>query len=108
MLSTSDEITAADLPESLRHGPALVQPQKGPMGPKHQMDLEGLSLDEVERNLILEALRKFEWNQSRAARYLAITRKTLMYRIAKHGIEKEVREPDVDPGFDPGSSRNED
>jgi DNA-binding NtrC family response regulator len=48
----------------------------------------------VERNLILDALRRFEWNQSQAARHLAISRKALMYRIAKYGIEKEGWEPE--------------
>ena len=28
------------------------------------------------------------WNQSRAARYLGITRHTLLYRMDKHGIER--------------------
>jgi two-component system NtrC family response regulator len=97
VLSTGDEVTTNDLPMHLLQGPTLIQPPRGPIHPKPQVELEGMSLNDVERNLILEALRKFEWNQSRAARYLAITRKTLMYRIAKYGIEKEVREPDVDP-----------
>jgi two-component system NtrC family response regulator len=97
VLSTTDEVTAGDLPEHLLRGPTLIQPQRGSLQPKAQMELEGMSLDDVERNLILNALRKFDWNQSRAARYLAITRKTLMYRIAKYGIEKEVLEPDIDP-----------
>ena len=48
----------------------------------------GLSLEEVEKDLILRALRKHDWNQSRAARYLGITRHTLLYRIEKHGIVK--------------------
>ncbi|SPE23926.1 hypothetical protein SBA3_1040046 [Candidatus Sulfopaludibacter sp. SbA3] len=51
---------------------------------------EGLSLEAVERKLIVQALRKFNWNQTQAARHLDISRKALMYRIAKHGIEKEI------------------
>jgi DNA-binding NtrC family response regulator len=46
----------------------------------------GLSLEEVEKELILRALQKHDWNQSRAARYLGITRHTLLYRIEKHNI----------------------
>ena len=46
----------------------------------------GLSLEEVEKELILRALQKHDWNQSRAARYLGITRHTLLYRMEKHHI----------------------
>jgi two-component system NtrC family response regulator len=48
----------------------------------------GLSLEEVEKELILRALQKHDWNQSRAARYLGITRHTLLYRIEKHNIAR--------------------
>jgi hypothetical protein len=39
--------------------------------------------------LILQALRKCGWNRTRAAAELDISRKTLCYRIAKYGIERE-------------------
>ena len=45
----------------------------------------------VEKDLIREALERSRWNQSRAARFLRITRNTLIYRMQKHGI----REPDL-------------
>jgi len=32
-----------------------------------------------------------DWNQSRAARYLDISRKTLLYRIEKHRIQKNTQ-----------------
>ena len=40
--------------------------------------------------MILQALRKFDWNQTQAARHLDIEPEDLMYRIAKYGIEKEA------------------
>jgi two-component system NtrC family response regulator len=83
LLSRSDHVTVADLPDYLRHGPAIVE------SPGVSLGTEGLSLESVEREMIVQALRKFNWNQTQAARYLDISRKTLMYRIAKYGIEKE-------------------
>jgi DNA-binding NtrC family response regulator len=47
-----------------------------------------MSLETVEKDLIVQALRQFSGNQSRAAKHLGITRKTLLYRIAKYRIEK--------------------
>lgn len=83
LLARSDHVTVADLPEHLRRGPAV------PDSPRASLGTEGLSLESVEREMIVQALRKFNWNQTQAARYLDISRKTLMYRIAKYGIEKE-------------------
>jgi DNA-binding NtrC family response regulator len=66
--------------------PALtaVSPRANAM----QVDMPdtGISLEAVEKELIRRALEKFDWNQSQAARYLDISRKTLIYRMEKHGL----------------------
>jgi DNA-binding NtrC family response regulator len=49
---------------------------------------EGLSLETVERDLLLAALEKHDWNQTRAAAYLDITRSALLYRMQKFGLER--------------------
>jgi DNA-binding NtrC family response regulator len=49
-------------------------------------------LKAVERELILKALRDSNWNQTKAARHLAISRKTLLYRMGKYGISKDAAE----------------
>ena len=54
---------------------------------------EGISLEEVERELLLGALEKHAWNQTRAAVYLGITRSTLLYRMQKFGLERGKTEP---------------
>ncbi len=48
---------------------------------------EGISLEGVEKEILLEALEKHHWNQTRAAKYLDISRKTLIYRMEKFGLE---------------------
>jgi two-component system NtrC family response regulator len=83
VLSPKDEISLDDLPDFLRHGPA------SPTGLTAIPD--GTTLDTVERQLILRALEKSNWNQSRAAQQLGITRKILLSRLAKYGIEKTIR-----------------
>ena len=47
---------------------------------------EMVPLEEQERRLLAEALRKSNGNQSEAARMLRISRDTLRYRMKKHGI----------------------
>lgn len=50
---------------------------------------EGISLEDVERELLLAALEKHNWNQTRAASYLNITRSTLLYRMQKFALDRE-------------------
>ena len=48
---------------------------------------EGIRLDSLERELIVQALSRTGGNRSRAARLLGLTRDTFLYRMRKHGIE---------------------
>jgi len=47
---------------------------------------EGISLDELEREMIRQALDRTHGNRSRAARLLGLTRDTLLYRIKKYAL----------------------
>jgi two-component system NtrC family response regulator len=42
----------------------------------------------VEKELILKALKRFEGNQTKAATFLDVSRRTLIYRMEKHGIQR--------------------
>jgi len=48
---------------------------------------QGIILDEVEKEYILEALRIRKGNKSKAAKMLGISRSALIYRMGKYGIE---------------------
>ena len=50
---------------------------------------EGYSLEQLEKEAVEEALRRNDWNQTRAAAFLQIPRHTLIYRIEKYGITRE-------------------
>jgi two-component system NtrC family response regulator len=84
VLGRGNEITVADLPENLRRERPPLEAIQLELPPN------GISLEAVERELILRALRKFGYNQSQAARYLDISRKTLIYRMEKFGIREPV------------------
>src|SRR5277367_6535911 len=47
---------------------------------------KGISLGGIEEEVLLRALQKCNWNQSQAARYLALSRKTLIYRMHKYNL----------------------
>ena len=52
-------------------------------GPK----VEDLSLEEMEKNMIMEALRKSKGNKTEAAKSLHITRRMLYSRMKKYGLQ---------------------
>jgi two-component system NtrC family response regulator len=83
VLSARDEITEADLPDEIRGLPATKHSFL-PELPEH-----GISLEGVERELLVRALERFNGNQTQAARYLNISRRTLIYRMEKHGLRRE-------------------
>ncbi len=50
------------------------------------MPPEGLAIEQVEREIIRQALEMHDGNQTRTARYLDITRSALIYRMQKYGL----------------------
>ena len=83
VLARGDEITLNDLPDFLRRERPAVEALHLDLPP------EGISLESVEKELIMRALEKFSGNQTHAAQYLDISRKTLIYRMEKFGLRKE-------------------
>jgi two-component system, NtrC family, response regulator AtoC len=49
---------------------------------------DGVSLESVERDLVVQALRRTGWNHTRAAGLLGLNRDQIRYRIEKFGLEK--------------------
>jgi two-component system NtrC family response regulator len=83
VLAAGDEITPADLPDFLQRN------RSDPEALEIDLPPSGVSLERVEKELIVKALEKFNWNQTHAARYLDISRRTLIYRMEKHGIVRD-------------------
>ncbi len=50
---------------------------------------EGVRLEDVERDLLQQALRRTKGNQTRASALVGLSRDTLRYRVAKLGLDKE-------------------
>jgi two-component system, NtrC family, response regulator len=82
-LTEEDRITVADLPDFITNPPSEMGDFVMKLPP------DGVSMDEVEEYLIREALERNEWNQTRAAKFLRITRNTLVYRMHKYGLSQK-------------------
>jgi DNA-binding NtrC family response regulator len=86
IFNRSGVVTGADLPAHLG-GPALA-----PGRLSIQLPEDGFSLKDVERDILLAALNRFNWNQTHAARYLGISRNTLIYRMQKFQLRENEEE----------------
>lgn len=80
VLARGETLTLEDLPENVRQTPAHAA------NVLLNMPAEGLSIEAVEREIIRRALEMHDGNQTRAARYLDVTRSALIYRMQKYGL----------------------
>ena len=57
-------------------------------GQEIELPEEGLNLERVERALVVQALQRTGWNQTKAAALLGLNRDQIRYRVEKFGLEK--------------------
>lgn len=78
VLSRGKRLDAADI--------RIDDLQRRPLASDDQFLPPGMTLDEYERYLIQEALRRAEGNKSQAARLLGLTRNAFRYRLSQTGV----------------------
>jgi len=92
LLCEGDMITPEDLPLEVQ------QETKTTTTGAFKLPPEGITFEEVEKNLILQAMDQTDYNITKAAKLLGLTFRTLQYRLEKFGIKrtdgKEEEEPD--------------
>jgi len=84
IVSRGSLLTAADFPP--RSGSFASHDAMAPAAPLTGIDSEGMTLEDVERTLLLRALERSGHNLTRAARLLGMGRGALRYRLEKYGI----------------------
>jgi DNA-binding NtrC family response regulator len=85
ILAVDDLITVEELPDRVR-STAPTPPAATPAG--LPPDIRG-TLDQVEAQLLLDALMANDWNQSRTAAALGMPRRTLVYKLRRYGIRRK-------------------
>ncbi|MTI48546.1 MAG: sigma-54-dependent Fis family transcriptional regulator [Firmicutes bacterium] len=81
ILSNSEKIQLESLPQEIKN-----EVTSG--SHKFQLPSKGIKLEEVVKNMIIQALERTDYNQTKAAKLLGITRYTLLYRMDKYNISK--------------------
>src|SRR5579863_1156316 len=80
VLGQSNVIHSEQLPPQVRQAKSRVS------AINLKLPDEGIDLEEIEKEILVQALERQDWNQTQAARYLNISRKTLIYRMEKFGL----------------------
>ena len=84
VLESSDVVEPVHLPREMVSGNGESQLQEAS---SIKLPEEGISLEEVERDLIAQALAKSGSNRTRAAKLLSLGYDALRYKIKKYGLE---------------------
>ncbi|WP_026475917.1 sigma-54-dependent transcriptional regulator [Alkaliphilus transvaalensis] len=79
ILSDGNKITVNNLPKEI----LVAEIREEFLLPEN-----GLFMEDLEKNLILQALERTDYNQTKAAQLLGISRHTLIYRMEKYSIKK--------------------
>ena len=82
LLCEGDMISPDDLPSEVR------QESQTPITGGFKLPAEGINFEEVEKNLILQAMDQTDYNITKSAKLLGLTFRTLQYRLEKFGIKK--------------------
>jgi DNA-binding NtrC family response regulator len=82
LLTEGDELT-------LDHFP-IVETNAARLSESVDLPAEGIDLEQLERSLVVQALQRSGWNQTRAATMLGLNRDQIRYRIEKFKLDKPV------------------
>ncbi|MBI3273084.1 MAG: sigma-54-dependent Fis family transcriptional regulator [Planctomycetes bacterium] len=88
LLGSDDVVTLEDLPQEVRKG--VAPPER--KGRLYILPREGIVFDDVEKDLVLQALEFTDWNQTRSAELLGMSRDQIRYRIEKFALVAPGRE----------------
>jgi DNA-binding NtrC family response regulator len=82
LLCEGDLITVEDLPLEVR------QEARPATEGAFKLPPEGISFEDVERSLIIQAMEQTDYNITKSAKLLGLTFRTLQYRLEKFGIKR--------------------
>jgi DNA-binding NtrC family response regulator len=77
----------------LEHFPLGGGLAEAKLGPGVALPAAGIDLEQLERSLVVQALERSGWNQTKAAGLLGLNRDQIRYRIEKFKLEKPSAEP---------------
>lgn len=86
LLAESDLIEIEDLPPEMLTKETVATPSGEP---NFVLPPNGISFEDVERSLIMQAMERTDNNITKSAKLLGLTFRTLQYRLEKFGIKRD-------------------
>jgi two-component system response regulator AtoC len=84
IFSQTGSAEVKDLPEEIRSKPIVTGDAV------FQVPPDGVSLPELDKQLVIAALEHHRWNQTHAAKFLGISRNALIYRMQKYDLDAKA------------------
>jgi len=82
LLGEGKELTMADFP--------MIASGRAKLTEAVELPANGINLEELERSLVVQALDRSGWNQTKAAALLGLNRDQIRYRIEKFKLERST------------------
>jgi DNA-binding NtrC family response regulator len=79
LLAEGDELTSSDF---------QLAGERGKLSEGVELPPNGVDIEQLERSLVVQALERSRWNQTKAAALLGLNRDQIRYRIEKFKLEK--------------------
>jgi len=79
LLAEGEELVSADF---------QLGGERGRLNETVELPPSGVNIEELERSLVMQALERSQWNQTKAAALLGLNRDQIRYRIEKFKLEK--------------------
>ena len=83
-----DKVMPRDLPEEVLSRRRPGRSRDSQRGDRYEIPSEGFNFETFERDTILQALERNDWVIAKAAKMLAMSYRTLQYRIDKFGLKR--------------------
>jgi len=88
LLCEGDKVMPRDLPDEVLSRKKPGRSRDSQRGDRYEIPSEGFNFETFERDAILQALERNDWVIAKAAKMLAMSYRTLQYRIDKFGLKR--------------------
>ena len=93
LLTDGSRLVPADLPTEIR----AYRPSAAAASAAFRLPTSGIVIEDLEREMVVQALERARGNRTRAASLLGMNRDQIRYRIEKFGLERGIQPEDGDP-----------
>jgi DNA-binding NtrC family response regulator len=88
LLCEGDRIMPRDLPQEVLVRKSVGKIERSRSGDRFEIPPDGINFEQLERDLIIQAMERADWVIAKAAKMLGMSYRTLQYRLDKFAIKR--------------------